>query len=108
MRPTVSAVGPEKPNEVTVSLGALSASELDALAQLLPALTKELASRWPIKDIRVLRRNPHQLSQTETALAVALVTGVLKPLAERLSTEILDWWKRTTAKKKKRKRRTGR
>lgn len=108
MCPTVRVADPEKPDEVTVSLGALSASELNALAELLPALSKDLAVRWPVKDIRILKRNPHQLTQTETALAVALLSGIVKPLAEKLSTEILNWWKRTTAKKKKRKRRTSR
>lgn len=104
MGPTVKSVDLEKPDEIIVSLGLLSASEVDALAELLPELREELAPRWAIKDINILRRNPQQLNQTEILVAVALLQGILKPLGEKLGVEIIRWWKRTTAKKKKRKR----
>jgi len=94
-------------------LGGLSDLNLTALAPLLPELKDELASRWPVKGIRLARptrrRNPFQPNQTEVLLAITLTAGVVQKLGEKLAAEALEWVrdrmkrKRTTKKKKKRK-----
>jgi hypothetical protein len=47
--------------------------------------------RWPVKNLRVARRNPFHPNQIETLLAIALSTGLLQKLGEKLSSEVFDW-----------------
>ncbi len=101
MCPTVKSVDPENVDVVKVSLGVLSASELDAVAELLPELKEELALRWPVRDIGFSKRNPFQLNQTETAIAISLVTTIGNELVKKLVTETFDWLHKSKGAAKK-------
>jgi len=113
MCPIVRTV-PENFDAVEIPLDGLSGVDLAALAPLLPELKDELASRWPVKGIRLARptrrRNPFQPNQTEVLLAVTLTAGVVQKLGEKLAAEAFEWvrdrlkGKRTAAKKQKKKR----
>lgn len=113
MCPTVRSV-PENFDAVEIPLDGLSEADLAALAVLLPELKDELASRWPVKGVRLARptrrRNPFQPNQAEIMLFVALATGVVQKLGEKMAAEAFEWVrdrlkrKRTTAKKKQKKK----
>ena len=112
MCPTIKPVEPESRDVIYVPLGVLSASELEAIADLLPELKDESSSRWPITDIHFLKRNPFHLNETETALVIALATATVTKLGEKLGSEAFDWmrhrWKHTAAKNKKKRKRPRR
>ena len=108
MYPTIKSVDPENPDVVEVPLGVLSASDLDAIAELLPQLKARMVLRWPVKDVYFSKRNPFHLNQTETAIAIALVTTIGRELVKKLVTEAFDLLHRRkggAVKKRKRARR---
>lgn len=113
MCPVVRAVS-EPSDVVRVSLDGLTALEITALPDLLPELKDELALRWPVKNITLTRptrrRNPFHPNQIEIVLVIALTTGFMTKLGEKLSTEAFDWirdrLKRKHTVKKKRKPKT--
>jgi hypothetical protein len=114
MCPTVRSI-PQNFDAVEIPLDGLSEADFAALAPLLPELKDDLASRWPVKGIRlarpIRRRNPFQPNQAEMMLFVALTTGVVQKLGEKMAAEAFEWVrtrikrKRTTAKKKQKKKR---
>ena len=114
MCPIVRSV-PENFDAVEIPLDGLSEADLAALGPLLPELKDELASHWPVKGIRLARptrrRNPFQPNQAEMMLFIALTTGVVQKLGEKMAAEAFEWVrdrmkrKRTTAKRKQKKKR---
>jgi hypothetical protein len=90
-------------------------NSLDSKSDQLAAGKKIPAMRWPVKDIRLARptrrRNPFRPSQIEMLLVIALTTGMIKKLGEKLSAEAFDWVrdcvkrKRTMVKKERKPKR---
>jgi len=107
MSRTVRTIDPEKPERVSVSLGVVTQSELEAVSKLIPELRDELSSHWQVREIRFSRRNPFDPTKTETAIVIALATPILKAAGEKLAAEALKWLRRRfkpKGKKSKRKR----
>jgi hypothetical protein len=85
-----------------------SSVDFEAVKESLMDLQTELAQRWPVSDIRLLRKNPLNLAHWEVTIAIGLATALLKPLGEKLRDEALKWLKRKFKRARKRRARTRR